>query len=199
MIAQKLVTQARFAVWLGADPEGKEGGEIVFGGVDSDHYTGDITWAKVLRKGYWEVGLDKVTLGGEDIGVNTRRAAIDTGSSLFALPTDEADSINQRLGGKKSFTGQYTLDCNTLTTLPSLELVFGGKNFTLAPTDYVIKASSPFGGEQCISGFMGLDIPAPAGPLWIVGDVFLRKFYTVYDLENMRVGFAKSCNTKGNC
>lgn len=32
----------------------------------------------------------------------------------------------------------------------------------------------------CISAFTGLDIPAPLGPIWIVGDVFLRKFFTVY-------------------
>lgn len=76
-----------FGVWLGnANENSEDGGLITFGGVDSERYTGDFTWAKVIRKGYWEVALSNVMLGGKDIGVTTSRAAIDTGSSLFALP-----------------------------------------------------------------------------------------------------------------
>ncbi|KAI9287739.1 endopeptidase [Umbelopsis sp. AD052] len=190
MVNRDLIEEPVFSFYLSNANEGGDesnGGELVFGGVDDAHYKGDIHYAPVTRKGYWEVELEDIKFGGESIGLDPVGAAIDTGSSLLVAPSDVAELINKELGAEKNWAGQYTLDCATKANLPDFCFVFNGKDFCLTPEDYILEVQN-----QCISGFMGLDIPAPAGPLWIVGDVFLRKYVTVYDYGNSRVGFAKS-------
>ncbi|POY70891.1 hypothetical protein BMF94_6068 [Rhodotorula taiwanensis] len=182
MINQGLLDEPVFAFWMGSDPEQ---GEAVFGGVDSKHYTGKIDYVPVRRRGYWEVELEKVGFGKETLELENTGAAIDTGTSLIALPTDVAEMINTEIGAKKNWAGQYTVECDTIKSLPDLTLYFGGKPYSLSAEDYILQVQG-----TCLSAFTGLDIPG--SPLWIIGDVFLRKFYTVYDKGRDAVGFAKS-------
>ncbi|QRW16293.1 aspartyl protease [Rhizoctonia solani] len=72
--------------------------------------------------------------------------------------------------------------------LGDLTFQFGGKPYALGGSDYVLNVQG-----TCISAFTGLDINLPdGGSIWIVGDVFLRKYFTVYDIGRDAVGFAES-------
>jgi saccharopepsin len=77
MINQNLIKEPVFAFRLGSSDE--DGGEVIFGGVDSGAYTGHITYVPVRRRAYWEVELEKVAFGDEELELENTGAAIDTG------------------------------------------------------------------------------------------------------------------------
>ncbi|EIW76137.1 Asp-domain-containing protein [Coniophora puteana RWD-64-598 SS2] len=185
MINQGLLDEPLFSFRLGSSES--DGGEAVFGGIDHSAYTGDIEYVPVRRKAYWEVELEKVSFGGDELELESTGAAIDTGTSLIALPTDVAEMLNTQIGAKRSWNGQYTIDCSKVPSLPDFTFYFGGKPYPLKGSDYILEVSG-----TCISSFTGMDINLPGGALWIVGDVFLRRYYTVYDLGKDAVGFAKA-------
>jgi len=90
-------------------------------------------------------------------------------------------------------------DCSNLNSLPDIKIDLDGKDFSLSPSEYVLKtknmdemdSSIPWDGTyQCAPAFMALDVPPPRGPIFIIGDTFLRKFYTVFDRNQNKIGFA---------
>jgi saccharopepsin len=58
-----------------------DGGEAIFGGIDESAYKGSLTYAPVRRKAYWEVELEKVSFGSDELELENTGAAIDTGLS----------------------------------------------------------------------------------------------------------------------
>jgi len=186
MIDQGLLDEKKFAFYLSDTSKGDDS-EAIFGGVNEDHYTGKMTNIPLRRKAYWEVDFDAITLGDQTAELDSTGAILDTGTSLIALPSTMAELLNKEIGAKKGYNGQYSVDCKARDSLPDLTFTLTGHNFTISAYDYILEVQG-----SCISAFMGFDIPAPAGPLAILGDAFLRRYYSVYDLGNNSVGLAKA-------
>jgi len=178
MIEQGLVDEPMFAFYLGDNADG----ELTFGGYDKEKFTGDLNWVPLSQATYWEVNLEGMSVEGKSV-TKTKSAIIDSGTSLIAGPTREVADIAKALGATRTPVGQYIIDCNA--TLPNLDIELGGQTYTLKGKDYIIESQG-----TCLFAMMGIDIPRPAGPLWILGDVFMRQFYTVFDYSKKQVGIA---------
>jgi saccharopepsin len=186
MIDQGLLDAPVFAFYLSDTKDGDDS-EATFGGIDESRYTGKLIKIPLRRKAYWEVDLDAITFGDATAEIENTGVILDTGTSLIALPSTLAELLNKEIGAKKSFNGQYTIECEKRNSLPDLTFTLTGHNFTIGPFDYILEVQG-----SCISAFMGIDFPAPAGPLAILGDAFLRRWYSVYDLGSNSVGLAKA-------
>ena len=83
LVNQGLLDQPVFAFRLGTSEE--DGGEATFGGIDSSAYKGKITYAPVRRKAYWEVSLDRIAFGDDELDLDNTGAAIDTGKPVSSM------------------------------------------------------------------------------------------------------------------
>jgi len=173
-----------FAFYLG----NKQPGELLFGGVDPQHYTGEFSFVPLSSESYWEVALDDVTLGSESVS-STRSAIVDSGTSMLAGPTAEIKALANKLKATSILGKEYVVDCDA--DLPDLSFKLGGKDFTLKKADLILIQQ----GNTCILGLTGLDVPAPRGPLWILGDVFMRRFYVQFDWGQKRLGLADAASS----
>ena len=106
-------------------------------------------------------------------------------------------------------------DCSNIDYLPTITIKFPYKStfeskerkdytVTLLPEDYLINGKKikynkdnniPFDSneyKECHAAIMPINVPPPRGPIFVFGEYFMRKFYTVFDRDNYVIGFAES-------
>jgi len=188
--SQGLVSSNLFSIYLSNNPSGSNGGELMLGGMDSKYYRGNITYVPLTSETYWEYHMDDFLVGGKSPGwCQTCNVVADSGTSLIVGPKAYMDKLNIQLGALPVDGEGIFLTCPNLNSLPDITFVIGGVDFVITPAQYIIQDSVD-GQTICISGFLGLDLPPPIGPLWIIGDIFMMNYYTVFDFANARVGYA---------
>jgi hypothetical protein len=183
MLEQKVIDEPVFAFYLSDDTT--KLGELDFGGTDPQHYSGDLTYVPVISQTYWTIGMDDFKINGKSY-TQVRKAVVDSGTSLLAGPVADIKAIAAAVGAHAFIKGEFLIDCGKITSGVPVDIVLSGQTYTLQPKDYIIDAGS----GTCLLGMIGLDVPAPIGPFWILGDPWIRKFYSVFDFGQNRVGFA---------
>lgn len=201
MVRQALVPEPIFSFYLNRDQTSSPGGELIFGGVDQSRVSGEISYTPLKEESYWLFEMDGVSVAGSPNTVHTGSskstkvtgkslAIADTGTSLIMGPMDVAQVINQRLNATYDTAGGifYLPNCE-LNDLPDIVLEISGREYPLKPDQYIVRDVGEDGQTVCISGISGGDVS-----FWILGDVFIGPYYTVFDFGNRRIGFAQTKN-----
>jgi cathepsin D len=184
VISQGVLAQNIFSFYLTNQANSNSASVLTLGGVDKAKMSGPTTWVNLTSTTYWEFQVDGISAAGKSYATSGTPAICDSGTSLIAGPMLTVTNLNTALGAVPTGSGPAIFpSCNVTSSLPNVVVSIGGQPFTLTPNDYVIQETI-LGQTACLSGFMGIDLPAKLGPLWILGDVFIRKYYSSFSFDN---------------
>uniref|UniRef100_A0A663EZY8 pepsin A n=1 Tax=Aquila chrysaetos chrysaetos TaxID=223781 RepID=A0A663EZY8_AQUCH len=179
MMSEGLVAKDLFSVYL------SRGSFVLFGGIDPSYTTNGISWIPLSAETYWQITMDSVSISGEPVACSFGcQAIVDTGTSLLAMPNRALSNILGTLGASSN----GAISCSAVNTLPDVVFQINGKTFSVPPRAYVIEVSID---GYCTLGFQGMNIPTESGELWILGDVFIREYYVIFDRANNMVGLSQ--------
>ncbi|EJF65495.1 acid protease [Dichomitus squalens LYAD-421 SS1] len=207
LLAQKQLAQSVFSVHLTRTRE--TGSQVCFGCYDATKAMGPVRWNSVISRTYWSIAMDGLSVN-KTLSVSANlTAAIDTGTTLIYLPSGVADDFYALIPGSASAmqygagkrltrildsvannntTGFYTVPCDTTVTVA---LILNGETFSIYPSDFNL-GRTDVDSNDCVGGILALGNGFPQN-LAIIGDEFLKSWYSVFDYSG-RVGFARSIN-----
>ncbi|NXT22560.1 PEPA protein, partial [Syrrhaptes paradoxus] len=180
MMKEGLVARDFFSVYLSKD--GETGSFVLFGAIDPLYATNGITWIPLSAETYWQITMDSVSVGGRLIaGSVGAQAIVDTGTSLLTMPNKDLNVVLHMLGANSS----GLISCSATSNLPDFVVHLNGKAFPVPPRAFVMESNG-----VCSLGFEGMDVPTQSGSLWILGDVFIREYYIIFNRATNAVGLS---------
>lgn len=182
---QGILRRNRFAVWLAAEHD-QEDSEITFGDFPEHRLGSEILWLPVSNKdtGMWQVRMADAAVNNRLLGVcgrNGCEAAFDTGTSVIAGPSAWVEGV---LAGLNIAT-----DCSNYDTLPTLGFAMRMYILNIEKADFVKRV-----GDRCYHQFLKVDVPPPKGPVVLLGNPFLKQYFTIFDRDSLKVGVSFSAH-----
>lgn len=166
-----------FSFWLANEPNATQGGELDIGGRDASRYTGAFTVAPLTSQTYWEYKMTSLQFNGKNSGLVPAggvKAISDSGTSLIAGPSTQIAKLAAHLGALPLPTGEWILLSCDYAKLPNISFNLGGAgspDLVLTPQDYLMEEQITSSKTVCLLSFIGIDVPPPYGPLWILGNM----------------------------
>lgn len=220
MVSQGLISAKAYSLYL--DDLQASTGSIIFGGVDSDKYQGDLLQMPIVpdtdqngTKVYAEfaVALTSFSMTGQTgnttnltQGEYDAPVILDSGTTLTYVPQRLAALIYEKLSAVDDTqnSGLVFVDCDVLTNAPktTFNFGFGGSSSGVSIKVPVDEMVFQLEGLFSLDGYSTPDLPfSNACALgingqdeepYILGDTFLRSAYVVYDLKNNLIAIAQT-------
>ncbi|XP_026645413.1 chymosin-like [Microtus ochrogaster] len=179
MMNRHLVAEDLFSVYMNRNDQGSM---LTLGAIDQSYFVGSLHWVPVTVQGYWQFTVDRITINDEVVACQGGCPAfLDTGTALLAGPGGDILNIQQAIGAVQGHYGLFKVNCWSLGMMPTIVFEIHGRKFPLPPSAYINQEPG-----SCTSGFKF------GSQMWILGDVFIREFYSVFDRANNRIGLAKA-------
>jgi len=186
---EKVIDSYMFGFYLQSDAH--KTGKLTIGGYDKSKAK-SISWVPVATENTWTVNVQKLSFGGV-IATNVTNAILDTGLSVFFGPKDDVAGVAKQMGATYFGYNGYSVSCHA--NLPDMELTLGSgtdtTTLTIKGDNLRIKVCTLYVFCKCYLAIVGMDLPEP---YWILGNVLMREYYSVFDFGNGKVGFSALSN-----
>ncbi|KAI8599473.1 aspartic peptidase domain-containing protein [Dissophora ornata] len=185
-IAAGVLSQPVVSVFLPSlRRNGGIGGEYVFGDIDSIKFDGSLTYIPVTKQGYWQVAIGDISVGGKSLGQSSE-GVIDTGTTLIIVSDAAAQAIHNGIQGSKNDPQKgWLVPCSLASSTDNISFTMSGTPFNVAMADLAYEDIGD-GSGLCFSGVQG-----GRNDLWILGDVFIKNNYCVFEQSSSpRIGIA---------
>jgi len=200
--------------------------EITFGGYDAKRTASPLVYVPVdsPKQGYWRVKIHGVRVGDQRVPIcddGACTAIVDTGTSLLGVPTDAFETLlsltARRLSAEMLVAAEYKsaaqedymqgegVDCRRVPG-PPLTFEMGDFEVTLNAEDYSRPVPTQMKGflkddpnataPVCRATLLPVNMPTLGKLVFIWGEPILRKYYTSYDLDGERIGFATAAHAE---